>query len=57
MRRRASPWGIDPARNRVVAIAHGSTLVPHQLTRLFDDCIPAAEGDRAEVQKPEAIGS
>jgi G3E family GTPase len=36
------PWGTDTPRNRIVAIAHKSTLDPDQLDRLFDACAVTA---------------
>jgi hypothetical protein len=32
------PWGTDAPQNRIVAIAHRSTLDSDSLNRLFDAC-------------------
>ncbi len=36
------PWGADEPRNRVVAIAHRSTVEPEHLAELFESCVDTA---------------
>ena len=50
------PWGTDTPRNRIVAIAHKSTLDPDHLDRLFHACATSANMGRVGETEPRVIG-
>jgi len=50
------PWGTDARVNRIVAIAHKSTLDPTHLGGLFDGCTAASALDVESRDMPVAAG-
>lgn len=49
------PWGMDAPQNRIVAIAHKSTLDPDHLNKLFDTCATPVSPGSVEAE-PQVIG-
>jgi G3E family GTPase len=49
------PWGTDAPQNRIVAIAHRSTLDPAHLSSLFDACATAVGTASIGVTEPDAV--
>ena len=49
------PWGTDLPQNRIVAIAHKSTLNPDHLNGIFDACSTTVDADTVTEAQPQVI--